>query len=261
MARRSLYQVASLTFCGALALSGCTSQPGTPAAAPLLLGAEGGVCPGAGQFDVAKIKTKNAAEAAQREAQILEYTSITPLPPGAEEAETRLRVRVPPTGMWPLDTRITLWKAADGAWQIATDNINYGVPPPPPPPPPPIDADGNLLPGFENWQPEPPPPPRPPYTNSALNPGDAATLDAFLSDPCYLNGPDRLPYSVPLNEIDEYGREEWLCPPDSAYYMAEVKQAGLPPRYISHSCYMDFAVSKLLTAATYMIPTLTPETE
>lgn len=251
--------LAQIALSAVLILPGCVSSPGA-APAPSLVDANGKLCAGAEQFDVTKIKVKNAAEAAQREAQILEYTSITPLPPGAEEAGTRLRVRVPPTGMWPLDTRITLWKADERGWQIATNNVKYGVPPPPPPPPPPVDAEGNLLPGFENWKPEPPPPPRPPYIASALNPGEAATLDAFLADPCFINGPDRLPYSVPLNEIDEYGREEWLCPLDSAYYMAEVKQPGLPTRYISHSCYMDFAVSKLLTATAYMNAT-PPQTE
>ena len=100
--------------------------------------------------------------------------------------------------------------------------------------------------------PEPPAPPPPPYSTSALDPAKAAEVDAILADPCFVQGPDSLPYSVPLNEIDEYGREEWLCPMDSAYYMAEVKQAGLPARYISHSCYMDFAVSNLLTLTAYL---------
>lgn len=245
--------LAHLAFSATLLLPGCATAPSAGPSAKLV-DAAGQPCPGAEKFDVARIKEKNAAEAAQREAWISEHTLETPLPPGAEDAETRIRVRVPPTGMWALDTRVTLWKSASGAWQIATNNIDYRAPPPPPPPPPPLDADGNLLPGFEGWTPEPPPAPRPPYITSALDAGSAATLDTILADPCFINGPDSLPYSVPTNGLDEYGREEWLCPPDSAYYMAEVKQAGLPARYISHSCYMDFAVSKLLTAAAYMTP-------
>jgi hypothetical protein len=232
----------------ALVLPGCQTRP----APAQLLAADGTVCAGAGQFDVARIKAANAEDEAKSAAWILEYTAATPLPAGAEEAGTRIRVRVPPTGMWPLDSRVTLWKDAAGTWQVATNNINYGAPPPPPPPPPPVDAEGNLLPGFEGWTPEPPAPPPPPYLTSALEAGAAAELEAFLADPCFLDGPDRLPYSVPLNEIDEYGREEWLCPPDSAYYMAEVRQPGRPDRYISHACYMDFAVSKLLTRAAYL---------
>lgn len=240
----------------ALLLPGCqTGAPAQPAAQ--LLTAGGTPCPGAETFDVAKINAKMAPRAAETEAHILEYTAITPLPPGAEEAETRLRVRVPPTGMWPQDNRVTIWKDAGGVWQIASKNIGPPSPPPPPPPPPPRDADGNILPGYV---PPPPPPPPPPYITSALSAENAATLDAFLADPCFINGPDNLPYSVPLNEIDEYGREEWLCPLDSAYYMAEVKQVGLPARYISHACYMDFAVSKLLTAAAYMSPEI-PEAD
>lgn len=254
MTRLSVRAAAPL-LSAALLLPGC--QTAVPPAR--LLAADGTLCPGAETFDVARIKAMNAEDAAKSEAWILEHTQPTPLPPGAAEAETRLRVRVPASGMWPLDTRVTLWKAAGGAWHIATDNKDYGAPPPPPPPPPPVDAEGNLLPGFEGWVPEPPPPPKPPYSTSALEAGAAAELDAFLADPCFVNGPDRLPYSVPFNEVDEHGREEWLCPPDSAYYMAEVKQPGLPARYISHSCYMDFAVSKLLTRTAYL--TASPEPE
>ena len=239
-------RLAAPLLTAALLLPGCQTTP----RAPQLLAADGTVCPGAETFDVAKIKAKDAALAEESAAHIAEYTAATPLPPGAEEAETRLRVRVPPTGMWPLDTRVTLWKDAGGTWQIATDNKDYRLPPPPPPPPPPpLGEDGQPL-----WEyvPEPPPPPPPPYITSPLEAGAAADIDAFLADPCFINGPERLPYSVPLNEIDEYGREEWLCPNDSAYYMAEVKQAGAATRYISHSCYMDFAVSKLLTRAAYL---------
>lgn len=241
----------------ALLLPGCQTVPRTPR----LLAVDGALCPGAETYDAGKINAKMVPQADAIIAHITEYTAITPLPPGARDAETRVRVRVPPTGMWALDTRVTLWKDAGGTWQIATDNKDYRAPPPPPPPPPPIDADGNLLPGFEDWQPPPAPTPSPPYLTSALNADDAARLDAFLADPCFIDGPDNLPYSVPFNAIDEYGREEWLCPPDSTAYMAEVRQPGLPARYISHSCYMDFAVSKLLTAAAYMpvTPPTVPE--
>lgn len=246
--RRPLSRAVAPLITLALLLPGCQTAP----APARLLAADGTPCGGAETYDVAAIKARNLEKAADEEARIFEYAQLTPLPPGAEDAETRIRVRVPPTGMWRLDTRVTLWKISDGTWQVATNNIDYGAPPPPPSPPPPVDAEGNLLPGYEDWKPEPPPPPKPPYVWSALDPGAGAELDAFLADPCFLNGPDRLPYSVPLNEIDEYGREEWLCPMDSAYYMAEVRQPGQPDRYISHSCYMDFAVSKLLTRAAYL---------
>ena len=249
---RPFARLAAPVLSAALVLSGCQTQAGPAAVSSVPLTADGSVCPGWETYNGAAIIAKNDAEAAERAAWIQKYTADTPLPPGADEAETRIRVRVPPTGMWALDTRVTLWKDAAGTWQVATNNIDYRAPPPPPPPPPPIDANGNLLPGYEDWVPEPPPPPPPPYSTSALDPAKAAEVDAILADPCFTQGPDSLPYSVPLNEIDEYGREEWLCPMDSAYYMAEVKQAGLPARYISHSCYMDFAVSNLLTLTAYL---------
>lgn len=228
----------------AILLPGCA----TPPAAPQLVDADGQACAGAETFDLEKLAAKNAAEAETRTAQIAELALATPLPPGAEDAETRIRVRVPPSGMWGLDTRVTLWKSADGAWQIATNNIDTRAPPPPPPPPPaPLGEDGQPL-----WTYPPAPPPPPPYFASPLLRDAAAGLDAALSDPCFVNGPDRLPYAVPLLEKDEYGREDWICPPDSAWYTAEVKLAGQPVRYISHACYMDFAVSKLLTRMAYM---------
>ncbi|MEZ6012489.1 MAG: hypothetical protein R3C08_11530 [Hyphomonas sp.] len=252
---RPLARFAAPVLSAALVLSGCQTQVGPAAASSVPLTADGSPCPGWETYNGAAIIAKNDTEAAERAAWIGKYTADTPLPPGADEAETRIRVRVPPTGMWALDTRVTLWKDTAGTWQVATNNIDYRAPPPPPPPPPPIDEKGNLLPGYEDWVPEPPARPPPPYSTSALDPAKAAEVDAILADPCFVQGPDSLPYSVPLNEIDEYGREEWLCPMDSAYYMAEVKQAGLPARYISHSCYMDFAVSKLLTLTAYLSTT------
>lgn len=241
---RITVRVAAPLLSLALILPGCAATP----AAPQLADAQGQPCAGTETFDLEKLAAKNAADAGARTAQIAELALATPLPPGAEEADTRIRVRVPPTGMWGLDTRVTLWKSSDGAWQIATNNIDTHAPPPPPPPPPaPLGEDGQPL-----WTYPPAPPPRPAYLTSALSPEEAAGLDAALSDPCFVNGPDRLPYSVPLLKADEYGREDWLCPPDSAWYTAEVKLAGAPVRHISHACYMDFAVSKLLTRMAYM---------
>lgn len=231
-----------------LLLPGCQT-PARPSG-PDLLAADGRLCPGWEEFDGAAIIALSNEQAAERAAWIQEYTAVTPLPPGAEEAETRIRVRVPPTSMWPRDTRVTLWRDMNGAWQIATDNKNYSLQPPPPPPPPPVDEHGNLLPGYEDWGPALPPPP-PPYSTSALDDGSVAQLESILADPCFVHGPDSLPYQVPLKH-PEPDLNMWICPPDSAYYMAEVKQAGRPNRYISHSCYMDFAVSKLLTLTAYL---------
>lgn len=231
----------------ALMLPGCAAPP-TKTPRPHLVESTSKPCPGAEIFDLEKLAAKIAVDDEARIARIAELVALTPLPHGAEEAETRIRVRVPPTGMWGLDTRVTLWKDDAGVWQIATNNIDTHAPPPPPPPPPaPLGEDGQPL-----WTYPPPLPEPPPFLTSALAPGEAAELDAALADPCFLNGPHRLPYAVPLLKKDEYGREDWLCPPDSAWYIAEVKQPGQPLRHISHACYMDFAVSKILTRMAYL---------
>lgn len=232
----------------ALLLPGCATPATTRP--PQLVDAKGKLCAGAETFDLEKLAARIAVDVDARTARIAELTAITPLPPGAEDAETRIRVRVPPTAMWGLDTRVTLWKSADGDWQIATKNVNTHAPPPPPAP---LGEDGQPL-----WTYPPAPPPPPPYLTSALSQEEAAGLDAALADPCFIDGPDHLPYAVPLLKTDEHGREDWLCPPDSAWYTAEVKLSGEPVRYISHACYMDFAVSKLLTRMAYMSATPEP---
>ncbi|MBA4228030.1 MAG: hypothetical protein C0456_15510 [Hyphomonas sp.] len=239
---------------GALVLPGCTS---TPAKENGPIAADGTLCPGAERFDVAAIRAENAEKASDRAARISELASITPLPPGAEMAETRIRVRVPDTAMWPWDTRLTLWKDTGGTWQIATKIVRYNVPPPPPPPPPPLGEDGLPLP---DWVPAPPPPPEPPYKTSALSAENAAELDQRLSDPCFRSGPDNFSYALPLAKKDEHGNKDWICPPDSAFYSAEVSIAGEPVRYLSHSCYVDFATSTFLRFAAYLIP-IAPEAE
>jgi hypothetical protein len=249
MPRRSAHFAVPI-LSASLILSGCQ----TPAPeAPLLRAADGSVCPGWEDYDGAALIASSEEETDERADWIAEYTSITPLPPGAEEAATRIRVRVPPTGMWSLDTRVTLWKDAGGNWQIATDNKDTRpLPPPPPPPPPPVDESGNLLPGFEGWAPPPPEPPPPPYLSSPLDTVSAAKLSAALADPCFRLGPDSLPREVPMRMPPGTPPPAWICPPDSAYYMAEVKQAGLPTRYVDQACYMDFAVSKFLTLTAYL---------
>lgn len=250
---RTAMRIAAPALGLVLLLQGCATSP----ALPQLAGANGEVCAGAETFDLEKLAAKTAAEDATRNARIAELAALTPLPPGAEEAATRIRVRVPPTGMWGLDTRVTLWKGADGAWRIATKNVDTHAPPPPPPPPPaPLGEDGQPL-----WSYPPAPPPPPPWLTSALSPKEAADLDAALADPCFVNGPDHLPYALPLLEKDEHGREDWLCPPDSAWYTAEVKLAGEPVRHISQACYTDFALSKLLTRMAYLSATPAPEVE
>ncbi|MFN4023528.1 MAG: hypothetical protein ACK4MQ_01740 [Hyphomonas sp.] len=251
MAFTSLYAAAG-PLAAALLLTSCAAAPKEPQAA------DGALCPAADRFDVAAIRRENAEKAASRAELISGLASVTPLPPGAEAAETRIRVRVPDTAMWPWDTRLTLWKDDGDAWQIATDIIRYNVPPPPPPPPPPpIDEDGNYL---WPWEPEPPQPPKPPYLTSALGEEQARELDARLADPCFRSGPDNFSYALPLRRPARGEGPDWICPPDSAFYSAEVRLPGEPVRYLSHSCYVDFAASTFLRFTAYLTPE-TPETE
>ena len=237
---------------GALALGSCSGIPDGP------LAADGMLCPGVATYDVEAIRAQNA-ETPDRIARIAELVADTPLPPGAEDAATRIRVRVPPGGLSGLDTRVTLWKDQSDVWQIATNNRDYRAPPPPPPPPPPVDSNGVVLPGYEYLL--EPPKPKPPYLTSALDAANAAKVDAALADACFKGGPDRLPYDVPLRKKSENGQTSWLCPPDSAFYSAEVQVPGEAPRYISHACYMDFATSQFLSLTAYLDAAPAPEIE
>lgn len=226
-----------------LVLGSCTGVPDGP------LAADGTLCPGVATYDVEAIRAQNA-ETPERAARIAELVANTPLPPGAEDAATRIRVRVPPGGLSGLDTRLTLWKGKDDVWQIATNSIDHRAPPSPPPPPAPRDENGAVLPGYEYLL--EPPKPKPPYLTSALAPASAAKVESALADACFKAGPDRLPYDVPLRRKTESGQTSWLCPPDSVFYSAEVQLPGEAPRYLSHSCYLEFATSQFLSLTAYL---------
>ncbi|MCU0730480.1 MAG: hypothetical protein MUE84_02715 [Hyphomonas sp.] len=223
-----------------LALGSCTSVPKGP------LAADGTLCPGVATYDVEAIRAQNAGTP-ERAARIAELVADTPLPPGAEVAATRIRVRVPPGGLSGLDTRVTLWKDQSGVWQIATNNRDSHAPPPQPVP---RDENGNVYPGYEYLLEAHKP--KPPYLTSPLDAANAAKVEAALADACFSAAPDRIPYDVPLRKKSESGQTSWLCPPDSAFYSAEVQIPGEPPRYISHACYIDFATSKFLSLTAYL---------
>lgn len=233
----------------ALLLPGCAAPEAVADLAGPIAGADL-ACPGSDEFDVAAIRQENAGKAAERKELIERLASATPLPPGAEEAETRIRVRVPDTAMWPWDTRLTVWKDSEGIWQIATNIIRYNLPPPPPhPPPPPLDEDGNPL---YRWEPPPEPEEKPPYLMSPLAADQAAELDRRLADPCFRAGPDNFSYALTRRVPGDDGNRDWICPPDSAFYSAEVNLPGEETRYLSHACYLDFETSKFLRFAAYL---------
>lgn len=210
-------------------------------------------CAGSERFDTGKIGQENAERRQERAELIARLASLTPLPPGAENSETLIRVRVPDTAMWPWDTRLTLWKDRADTWQIATNTIRYNLPPPPPhPPPPPLDEDGNPL---YHWEPPPEPVDKPPYLTSPLRADLAEALDERLAEPCFRSGPDNFSYMLPRRVPEADGNTDWICPPDSAFYAAELRLPGEPVRYLSHACYLDFAVSQFLTFAAYLAVT------
>lgn len=229
-----------------LYLGSCASGPEGP------LAADGTLCPGVATYDAEAIRAENA-ETPERAARIAELVSATPLPAGAEAAATRIRVRVPPGGLSGLDTRVTLWKDEGAAWQIATNNIDHRAPPPQPVP---RDENGKVYPGYEYLL-----KPKPPYLNSPLDAASAAKVDAALADACFKAGPDHLPYAVPLRRKSESGQTSRLCPPDSAFYAAELQVPGEAPRYISHACYMDFATSQFLSLTAYLDASPAPDAE
>lgn len=194
-------------------------------------------CPAVADVNLRALHRLAEENAEARDARVRELTSETPLPAAAETATTRIRVRVPPTGMWALDNRVTLWRDETG-WRMARRDIDHRRPPPPPPPPPPPGAPAD-------WQ----PPPQPPNPNDIVREGlvlaeDVAQLEALLDDPCLELEPARFSWQVPMRR-----GENWICVPDSSYWAAEIVQPGRPARLISIGCENNLRTSALVRMA------------
>lgn len=203
----------------ALALSillpGC--QTGTGALAPVTLVDEAGApCPGAGTYDAARIIAMSDERAQARADYAATYYKDVIVPPEAESAATRIRVRVPATGMHPADTRLVLWKEEGGTWQVADSSKNHAAPPPMPKPV--FNEAGEII-GAEF-------PEEVPYVAGAMNEERAAQLDALLASKCFREGPDSLPYEAPLRAPAGAPNPFVTCPPDAAGYAAELVQPG-----------------------------------
>jgi len=207
---------------------------------------EGGIaqaqCPALENVDLRELRALAEESAAERNEAAQRFTSTTPLPEAAANADTRIRVRVPPTGMWAQDNLVTLWRAEDG-WHVARQDKDYRRPPPPPPPPRPADAPAD-------WA----PPPQPLNPNDVihegpLDAGASAQLDALLADPCLTLEPDRYSWKIPLQR-----GPDWVCVPDSSYWAAEILVRDRPPRFVSIACENRTLTSALVQFASGQRP-------
>lgn len=187
-------------------------------------------CPALANVDLNRLHARAAEIAADADAAVARLVTETPLTPEAEAAETRIRVRVPPTGMWAQDNRVTLWRT-DAGWRMARRDIDHRRPPPPPPPNAPAD-----------WA-------APPNPNEIVREGpvlaeDGAQLDAMLANPCLELEPTRFSHTIPMRQ-----GHDWVCVPDSSYWAAEIIQPGRPPRLISIGCENNLGMSALVRMA------------
>ncbi|HRO02245.1 MAG TPA: hypothetical protein PLS69_01375, partial [Terricaulis sp.] len=205
---------------------------------------EGGItqaqCPALENVDLRELRALAEENVAESNEAVQRFTSATPLPEAAANADTRIRVRVPPTGMWAQDNLITLWRAEDG-WHVARQDKDYRRPPPPPPPP---NAPAD-------WAP-------PPNPNDVIHEGPigeerSAQLDALLADPCLTLEPDRYSWKIPLQR-----GQDWVCVPDSSYWAAEIIQRDRPPRLISIGCENRTLTSALVQFASGQRPYAPP---
>lgn len=195
-------------------------------------------CPAFAEFDPAALRRNGDPARNERVAAyddwVREQVDAVPVPAEANNARTRIRVRVPPTGMWAQDDFVTAWKDETGQWRIARRRIDYRAPPPAPVPPP--------YPLPENWR-QPPPPSQEERFPLLVGPADAATaarLDAYLADPCMNAEPTRFPSTLLRRE-----GPPWVCVPDSSSMAGEIIEPGRT-RLIGIACENDLVTSDFL---------------
>ncbi|MDO9586907.1 MAG: hypothetical protein U1E18_21645 [Brevundimonas sp.] len=137
------------------------------------------------------------------------------------------------------------WREPDGQWWVWSRWLEWGEPLRPPPPPP--------LPG------EPPAPPqveevRFPPLSGRLAAEAAARMEAAWADPCRAWEPDSAPWAIPLTRPDAGSRARERVCPGSAPVIAEITEAGRPPRLISYPCNMAFSTDRLVTMTAFARP-------
>lgn len=163
-----------------------------------------------------------------------ERVGEVPVPVEAANAATRIRVRVPATGMWRMEDYVTAWKDEGGQWRIARRRLDFSQPPPPPVPPP--------YPTPPDWQP-PSPPSMEERFPLLVGPADAATaarLDAYLADPCMNAEPTRFSHTLPRRE-----GPPWVCVPDSSAMAGEIVEPSRT-RLITVACQNDLVTTDFL---------------
>lgn len=195
-------------------------------------------CPAFATYDPAALHRAGDPSQNERVATYDDWTrgrvADVPVPAEAANATTRIRVRVPPTGMWPVDDLVTAWKDEEGRWFIARRRLDFSAPPPPPTPPSGASAD---------WRPSPDPPLEERFP-LLLGPADATTvarLNAALEDPCMNAEPTRFSSMLPRRE-----GSDWVCVPDSSAMAAEIVEPGGRVRLIAIACENELATSDFI---------------
>lgn len=154
-----------------------------------------------------------------------------PFPAEAANAATRIRVSVPPSGMWALYNAATAWKDEAGVWWIARRTIDYRQPPPP---------RVFLPPGHV----QPPPPTmeeRFPLIVGPASAASAARLEAYLADPCMNAEPTRQPGELPRRR-----GAPWICALDSSLMVGEIIEPNGRTRIITVACENELVTTAFL---------------
>ena len=166
------------------------------------------------------------------------------------DAPVVIRARMPPGGGHGSDHRSVVWREADGSWWFWRHSVREGPPRPPPVSPQGMSADEARAWSAEQdagrtdeerwWPPK----------EGRLSAARAAQMEAAWSDPCRAWDPDLWPHDLPLNRrID--GSRRRLCPQDSSGIIADMAEAGGPPRRVGSACINATPTYRMIQIAAY----------
>jgi hypothetical protein len=166
------------------------------------------------------------------------------------DAPVVVRARMPPGGGYSSDHRSVVWREADGSWWFWRHSVNDGPPRPPPVPPQGLSRaeaeawDAEQRAGRtdqERWWPP---------KEGRLAASSAARMEAAWSDPCRAWDPDFWPRDLPLNRRVDGSRRR-LCAQDSSAVIADIAEAGGPPRRVGAACINDTPTYQMIQTAAY----------